>query len=308
MYIVGLDIDSRAYFTSATCAISLSNIMEIIISLQLFSLYLYLNNISTSSYISKSDDNKDKLKYLNSFKYKSYFLLPQKENKEIILYNDNKNIYKKYHYNYQKGIIKRKDRNMLQLNPYLRSMLIGILISDGWINIRRGWNPCIGIKQSIKNFNYLWWTFCELSHLCSHVPYICKNIKRGKLFYSVSYQTRRLACINEIFNLFYNDISNRKIIKEELIHYLDYVVLAHWIMSNGAKTKKGLVLCTDKFTLKEIIMLMNMLLIKLNIKSTIQKDKNNYRIYINGKELDKIKYKLEPYFIDIFKYKIHINK
>jgi hypothetical protein len=231
-----------------------------------------------------------------------------KSNKEIILYHDNKNIYKKYNYNYQKGIINRNDRNMLQLNPYLRSMLIGILISDGWINIRRGWNPCIGLKQSIKNFDYLWWTFCELSHLCSHLPYICKNIKRGKLFYSVSFQTRRLVCINEIFNLFYDDINNRKIIKEELIHYLDYVVLAHWIMGDGAKTKKGLVLCTDNFTLKEVIMLMNMLLIKLNIKSTIKKDKKNYRIYINGNELDKIKYKLEPYFIDLFKYKIHINK
>lgn len=79
-------------------------------------------------------------------------------------------------------------------------------------------------------------------------------------------------------------------------------------MGKGIKTKKGLILCTDNFTLKETIMLINMLLIKLNIISTIIKYKNNNRIYINGNELNKIKYKLEPYFIDKFKYKIHINK
>lgn len=38
----------------------------------------------------------------------------------------------------------------------MRSILVGIIISDGWIQVRNGWNPRVGIKQSMKNFNYFW--------------------------------------------------------------------------------------------------------------------------------------------------------
>lgn len=41
-------------------------------------------------------------------------------------------------------------------------------------------------------------------------------------------------------------------------------------MGDGAILNKGLVLCTDSFTLQEVINLRNVLLIKYNIDSTIQ--------------------------------------
>jgi hypothetical protein len=41
-------------------------------------------------------------------------------------------------------------------------------------------------------------------------------------------------------------------------------------MADGAALNKGLVLCTDSFTLQEVINLRNVLQIKYNIDSTIQ--------------------------------------
>ena len=63
-------------------------------------------------------------------------------------------------------------------------------------------------------------------------------------------------------------------------------------------------LCTDSFSVKEVILLMNILLIKLNIKSTIHVDNGKPRIYINKVELDKVKHLIKPYFVKSFLYKI----
>jgi len=40
-------------------------------------------------------------------------------------------------------------------------------------------------------------------------------------------------------------------------------------MGDGAKLNKGLILCTDSFTIQEVITLMNVLKIKYDIDSTI---------------------------------------
>jgi len=88
-------------------------------------------------------------------------------------------------------------------------------------------------------------------------------------------------------------------------------------MGDGSKSRKGIILCTDSFTLKEVVLLMNILLIKYNIYSTInyntsispydllkEKKRKVPRIYINGENLDKIRPFIKPYILDCFLYKI----
>lgn len=89
-----------------------------------------------------------------------------------------------------------------------------------------------------------------------------KTIKRGKLFYSLEFQTRQLKSLNEIYNLFYRERLSESLILQtkkeqpkiktittELFHYIDYISLAHWIQGDGAKRNKGIILCTDCFSL-----------------------------------------------------------
>ena len=76
-------------------------------------------------------------------------------------------------------------------------------------------------------------------------------------------------------------------------------------MGDGAKRQKGLVLCTDNFSLQDISNLVNILILKFDIKPTIQKENNIYRIYINGKCLSKIRPYITPFFVDHFLYKIN---
>lgn len=227
---------------------------------------------------------------------------------------------------YRKSKITNLERNMFQLTPRARSIIVGILLSDGWMNKHGHWNPRVGLKQSVKNFPYLWQVYNELAYLCSGPLYESKNILRGKTFYSLSFQTRQLPCLMDIHNLFFVSaiVKGKRIktIKPELFFYLDYIALAHWIQGDGSRLNKGVTLITHGFSLKEVILLMNILIIKFDIQPTIysyehtwdsliykgpkaEQAKMGHQIQINHKDLNKIKPKLLPYFSDHFLYKIN---
>lgn len=198
------------------------------------------------------------------------------------------------------------EKIMLQLTPRVRSIIIGLLLSDAWLQKRGHWNPRIGLKQSIMNFPYIWYVYNELAYLCSGQLIFGSSTLRGQNFYNLTLQTRQLACLMEIFHLFYIvvDCKMIKVIKEDLFLYMDYIVLAHWIMGDGAKRNKGVTLCTDNFTLPEVVLLINILIIKFDINPTLHKQRNNYQIYINKVDLNKIRPHLLPHFVDHFLYKI----
>jgi hypothetical protein len=147
--------------------------------------------------------------------------------------------------------------------------------------------------------------------MCSGLPYPGKSTLRGKVFYDVSFQTRQLECLNELHGLFYlHDsvtLQYKKVITDRLYDYFTYATLAHWIQGDGSKFGKGIVLSTQSFTLQENVTLMNILMIKFDISSSLQRDKggHKYRLYISGKTLNTIRPHILPYFSPHFLYKIN---
>lgn len=325
MYVVGLDTDTRAYFTSATCATSLYITMDMQISHLNFSYIKLLFFVSYFYSIYYNKFNNIKLSNItnNNINIQLNKDIVESTKKEVSMVNNNlpvlwdpwlyyedKDYIKIYKYKIYSDLFKgkapKKMRDNIQLTHKQKSILIGILLSDGWIKRHKmNWNPSISIKQSIKHTFYIYNIFIELKSICSNYPHLTSTIKRGKLFYALTLTTRALNCLNEIYDIFYTH--NRiKTIKPELYDYINYISLAHWIMGDGSKRNKGITLCTDCFSLKEIILLMNMLYIKFNINTSIHKEKDKYRIYINNKELDKIKNNLIPFFYKGFLYKLHL--
>jgi hypothetical protein len=230
------------------------------------------------------------------------------QKKEVILWDTPENIS-----SFSKKFLLSSDRKNINITTFNKSILIGVILSDGHIEREKNWNARIRFEQSIKHIEYIWYLFTQLAILRSSKPNMAKRELRGKYFYSLAFKTRRLNSLNEIYNLFYKE--DKRYLNEDIFHYFNYVVLTHWIMGDGSKYGTGIVLCTDSYNIKDVVLLINILLIKFNVESYIgyvtslspfNKNKISRlpRIYINGENFDKIRLLIKPYILNCFLYKI----
>lgn len=130
---------------------------------------------------------------------------------------------------------------------------------------------------------------------------------------SFSFQTRALPCFIELYNLFIGPEGVKRV-SPELYDYLDYRALAFWIMGDGSKRNEGIILCTDNFTVGEVVLLMNMLMLKFDVNPTIHNEKSvhpsaeadtyKHRIYLGINDLNKIRPIIAPHMHPHFNYKI----
>lgn len=195
-------------------------------------------------------------------------------------------------------------KNMFVLPPYQKSVIVGILLSDGYLGSAKSHeNPNLRFKQSLKNSNYVLFVFFILSHYCNKVPFFIKGNRYGKEFFSVCLQTRGLPCFAELRSIFY--INGVKTIPEDIYNILTPVALAHMIMGDGSAKSHGLIICTDSYKLTDIVRLMNVLLIKYDIKSNIRYHSTTQpRIYIRQQSMPILRKLITPYMEKSMLYKI----
>lgn len=186
------------------------------------------------------------------------------------------------------------------LSNYHRFVLIGILLGDGRIrkiNLPNN-NARIIFKQSIINFPYVSFVFILLYPYCFSYPRLENTIINFKKCYLVVFGTINYPCFNELYEMFMD--KGNKHVPGNIFEELTPVALAHWIMCDGTSTGWGLLLCTDSFTIKEVVLLINVLLIEYNIITTLHKCNNLPRIYIGKKEVIKLRIIIEEYIIPFF--------
>jgi hypothetical protein len=101
-------------------------------------------------------------------------------------------------------------------------------------------------------------------------------------------------------------VNNLKIIPQNIYELLTPIALAHLIMGDGGFKSQGIYICTDSYSILDVVRLMNVLIIRYNLKCTLHKASNKcgYRIYISRNSLDKVKEIVKPYFISSMVYKL----
>lgn len=177
---------------------------------------------------------------------------------------------------------------MVRLAPYQYNVIIGLLLSDGWLTIasKSSKNARLGFSQSADHASYVWFVFNILSHYCSSSPALTTGIRAGNRFYGLQFFTRSMPCITELHSLFY--VNGVKLVPQNIYELLTPVALAHMVMGDGSEKSHGLIFCTNSYSVQDVIRLMNVLIIRyrldcnLRLKTRQNKKKLNTRFMLDN--------------------------
>lgn len=195
-------------------------------------------------------------------------------------------------------------QHQICLHSYHYGVVVGILLSDGWINKQHKKGQArLFLKQSIDNSEYLFFTFFLLSHYCSSFPYVVKSRVNGKIFYGVELFTRSLFCFTDLYNNFY--VNKIKCVPNDIYNILSIQALAHWICGDGTKIKGGgIILETDNFQIYDVVRLISVLIYKFNCKCTLRFQRDKPVIYISRRSIKNLSKELLIHIPESIQYKI----
>lgn len=272
---------------------------------------LIINIVNTKNILSDTFEyNKYNLYQIFKRSNKIY-MKPNNICKKLVIYGSNieNNIgYKKY-----TSIV----TYMVNIPNRILYILTGLILSDGHITFvtktisnKQGItslkNSRFYLKQSLNHSEYLLYVFSLLSHYCITLPKTRICYLKGKPFYAIEFYTRALPCLTLLRNKFYN--GRVKIIPSDIYDYIDYESIAHMIMSNGSFVRGGGILINlQNFTVKELILLLNVFKIKFNLDCTLHKSKHQYALYIKLESVKILYPKIKQYIVENMRYKFNKN-
>jgi len=209
-----------------------------------------------------------------------------------------------------KGRLTKQERNMVKIAPYQMSVIIGLLLSDGWLTIatKTSKNARLGFKQSLSRSAYVWFVFNILSHYCSSSPQLIQIVRSVNPQYALQFFTRSLLGFTELHTNFYIKSQTGgfvKIVPQNIYELLTPVALAHLIMGDGYRWRHGLVLCTDSYSVEDIVRLMNVLIIKYRLECRLRyHTPTQPRVYIREGSMPILRDLIRPFMIKSMLYKI----
>jgi hypothetical protein len=191
-----------------------------------------------------------------------------------------------------------KLREMVSLPPYIKSILVGLILTDGPAlekrpppapvrsqGLRAGGRlrktPArLCFKQSFKHIEFALWIYRRrrLAHYCQSLPCLYKGSLNGKVFYGLALKTRAHPCFTLLHYAWYSN--GVKVLPSNIFEDLTPIALAVWAQGDGSRHTSGFLLHTQSFTIQQVVLLRNVLSIKFGLNCSIHYDHKMPVIYI----------------------------
>jgi hypothetical protein len=191
--------------------------------------------------------------------------------------------------------LSKGEKETFSVSPELKAILIGLILGDA--NVQKdkraiNGNARLRFVQGTVHKEYLLKVYELFKDYCPAGPKLENlkpDIRTGKVYSSIHFNTYSLPCFNELYILFYLD--GRKIVPLNIAELLTPLGLAYWIFDDGGfdKSSQRVTLNTQSFTLAEVNLLAKTLNDKWDLKCTIYKNKNGFVIVITRKSLPILK-------------------
>lgn len=153
----------------------------------------------------------------------------------------------------------------------------------------RSKNARLGLKQALANSAYVWAQpprvvfnilsrhslLFELSSI-NKLRLVLEHLRGNRVLpprvsrsiFLATQKCRALPYFTKLHSLFY--VNKVKIIPDNIYEMLTPVALAHLIMGDGSVQRHGLILCTNSFSIKDVVRLMNVLITRYRLECNLR--------------------------------------
>ena len=138
-------------------------------------------------------------------------------------------------------------------------------------------------------------------------PSLVIGTRAGNRNYALQLFQRSMPCLTLLHYLFYP--AGKKVILSNIYDLLTPVALANLILGDGQTSRHGLVLCRNSFLIKDVVRLMNVLIIRYRLECNIREyrrtnGKLEKMIYIRHGSMPLLRTIVKPYMHPSMLYKI----
>ena len=210
----------------------------------------------------------------------------------------------------KKNYLTQAERSQFTLSADLKAILFGLLLGDLCANKeKRSVNARLLFSQGTIHNEYLFHLYDLFKHYCLTEPKVSNRSpdkRTGKIYTSVSFNTRALPCFNELYDLFYPE--GKKVVPLDIEDLLTPLGLAYWICDDGKYVDSGgLRLCTNSYSIQDVTRLKDVLITHYGLICTIHKtQKGQHLIFISKNSMDKLRSIVKQHMVPNMLYKIHL--